>query len=140
MEKVIVVNGGVGYSKKTRIRVENPGINANLYATFRTGMSISSTNFLTSIGPDDGLLATNISEESLQDVDIMAPRKLRQLLNLIESSDNGVGSEKIFSKVDLEVFSGLAHKLRSLSNHWLKERMENPILVLMVSVTETDLV
>ena len=31
LEKVIVVNGGVGYSKKTRIRVENPGINANLY-------------------------------------------------------------------------------------------------------------
>ena len=31
---------------------------------------------------------------------------MRQLLNPIESSDNGVGSEKIFSKVDLEVFSG----------------------------------
>ena len=70
----------------------------------------------------------------------MAPRKLRQLLNPIESSDNGVGSEKIFSKVDLEVFSGLAHKLRSLSNHWLGSQMETPSMVLMVSVTETDLV
>ena len=70
---------------------------------------------------------------------IIAPRKLRQLLNPIESSDNGVGSEKIFSKVDLEVFSGLSHKLRSLSNHWLG-MMETPSMVLMVSVTETDLV
>ncbi len=106
LEKVIVVNGGVGYSKKTRIRVENPGINANLYANIQNWDVNLFNKFFDSIGPDDGLLATNISEESLQYVSIVAPRKLRQLLNPIESSDNGVGSKKIFSKVDLEVFSG----------------------------------
>ena len=127
LEKVIVVNGGVGYSKKTRIRVENPGINANLYANIQNWDVNLFNKFFDSIGPDDGLLATNISEESLQYVNIVAPRKLRQLLNPIESSDNGVGSEKIFSKVDLEVFSGLSHKLRSLSNHWLEAYDGNPI-------------
>ena len=72
MEKVIVVNGGVGYSKKTRIRVENPGINGNLYANIQNWDVNLFNKFFDSIGPDDGLLATNISEESLQYVDIIS--------------------------------------------------------------------
>ena len=80
------------------------------------------------------------SVKSHFNVNIVAPRKLRQLLNPIESSDNGVGSEKIFSKVDLEVFSGLEPQTQITLQSLVKERMETPSMVLMVSVTETDLV
>ena len=85
--------------KKQEIRVENPGINANLYANILNWDVNLFNKTFDSIGPDDGLLTTNISGETLQYVSIVAPRKLRQLLNPIESNDNGVGSKKIFSKV-----------------------------------------
>ena len=107
LEKVIVINGGVGFSKETKIKVENPGINANLYANIQHWDVNLFNKTFDSVGPDDGILSQNLSGESLQYVSIVAPRKLRQLLNPIESSDSNIGSKKIFSKSDLEVFSGV---------------------------------